>query len=210
MELRSVAESRVEMVELVLPNDANPLGHLLGGKVMHLVDIAAAIAAHRHCRCPVVTASVDRINFLHPVRVGEIIILQASVNHAAHTSMDVGVRVLSEDLDTGDRLHTASAYATFVALAESGRPVAVPQLVLESDEDRRRFREAAVRRAVRLRERADRGERLRDEDVGSRPVNEADRGTSQTGERTRLGNEPGLVNVDMPAPGGRVTEGGRS
>lgn len=171
MEPRSVAESRVEMVELVLPNDANPLGNLLGGKVMHLVDIAAAIAAHRHCRCPVVTASVDRIDFLHPVRVGQIIILQASVNHAAHTSMEVGVRVLSEDLDTGDRLHTASAYATFVALGQSGRPASVPPLVLESDEDRRRFREAGARRAVRLREREERKERLRGEGFGGRPVN---------------------------------------
>jgi acyl-CoA hydrolase len=175
------------MVELVLPNDANPLGNLLGGKVMHLVDIAAAIAAHRHCRCPVVTASVDRIDFLHPVRVGQIIILQASVNHAAHTSMEVGVRVLSEDLDTGDRLHTASAYATFVALAQNGRPATVPQLVLESDEDRRRFHEAEARRAVRLRERAERRERLRGEGSGNRPVN-----------------------ADTPAPEGRATEGGRS
>lgn len=204
MEPRSVAESRVEMVELVLPNDANPLGDLLGGKVMHLVDIAAAIAAHRHCRCPVVTASVDRIDFLHPVRVGQIIILQASVNHAAHTSMEVGVKVLSEDLDTGDRLHTASAYATFVALDQSGRPAMVPPLILETGEDRRRFREAGARRQVRLREREERMERLRRENSGSRPVNESDRGTNQAGERTRL------VNVNKPAPGGRVTEGGRS
>ena len=204
MEPRSVAESRVEMVELVLPNDANPLGHLLGGKVMHLVDIAAAIAAHRHCRCPVVTASVDRIDFLHPVRVGQIIILQASVNHAAHTSMEVGVRVLSEDLDTGERLHTASAYATFVALAQNGLPAMVPPLVSESDEDRRRFREGGARRAVRLREREERRERLRGVGSGGRPRNEADRVTSQAGERARPGN------VDTPAPGGRVTEGGRS
>ncbi len=164
---RSVAESRVELVELVLPNDANPLGNLLGGKVMHLVDIAAAISAHRHCRCPVVTASVDRIDFLHPVRVGQIIILQASVNHAAHTSMEVGVRVLSEDLNSGDRLHTASAYATFVAVDSSGRPVAVPPLVLEGDEDHRRFREAGARREVRLREREERKKRFRSEGSGS-------------------------------------------
>jgi acyl-CoA hydrolase len=175
VEPRPVAESRVEMVELVLPNDANPLGHLLGGKVMHLVDIAAAIAAHRHCRCPVVTASVDRIDFLHPVRVGEIIILQASVNHAAHTSMEVGVRVLSEDLDSGDRLHTASAYATFVALDRSGRPTTVPPLVLESEEDRRRFREAGTRRAARLREREERRERPRDGGSGNRSAREPGR-----------------------------------
>jgi acyl-CoA hydrolase len=187
MEPRPVAESRVEMVELVLPNDANSMGDLLGGKVMHLVDIAAAIAAHRHCRCPVVTASVDRIDFLHPVRVGQIIILQASVNHAAHTSMEVGVKVLSEDLDTGDRLHTASAYATFVALGPGGRPAAVPPLLLESEEDHRRFREAGARRETRQREREERRGRLPDNGPGSGPVN-----------------------ADMPAPGGRVTEGGRS
>jgi acyl-CoA hydrolase len=172
VEPRSVAESRVEMVELVLPNDANPLGNLLGGKVMHLVDMAAAIAAHRHCRCPVVTASVDRIDFLHPVRVGQIIILRASLNHAAHTSMEVGVKVLSEDLQTGDRLHTASAYATFVALDAGGQPAPVPPLLLESDEDRRRFREAGIRRAARLREREERKGRLRSEGSGNRPVNE--------------------------------------
>jgi acyl-CoA hydrolase len=160
---RSVSESRVEMVELVLPNDANPLGNLLGGKVMHLMDIAAAIAAHRHCRRPVVTASMDRVDFIHPVRVGQLIIVQASVNHAAQTSMEVGVKVHSEDLNTGDRLHTASAYATFVALGPSGRPSAVPPLVPETDEDRRRYREAEARRAVRLQEREARTVRLRGE-----------------------------------------------
>ncbi len=140
------------MVELVLPNDANVHGSILGGKVMHLMDMAAAIAAYRHCRRPVVTASMDRVDFHHPVRVGQLIILQASVNHAAHTSMEVGVRVQSEDLNTGDRLHTASAYATFVALGPSGRPTEVPALLLETDEDRRRFAEAEARRAARLRE----------------------------------------------------------
>jgi len=150
---RKVSESRVEMVELVLPNDANPLGSILGGKVMHLMDIAAAIAAHRHCRRAVVTASMDRVDFLHPVRVGQLVIVRASVNHAANTSMEVGIQVQSEDLNSGDRLHTASAYATFVALGPSGRPTTVPPLELETEEDRRRFREAEVRRAARLRER---------------------------------------------------------
>ncbi len=141
------------MVQLVLPNDANPLGNILGGTVMHLMDMAAAIAAHRHCRRPVVTASMDRVDFLHPIRVGQLIILQASVNHAASTSMEVGVKVHSEDLNTGDRLHTASAYATFVALGPSGRPAQVPPLALETEEDRRRFAEAEARRSERLRER---------------------------------------------------------
>lgn len=155
-----MAESRVEMVELVLPNDANPLGDLLGGKVMHLVDIAAAIAAHRHCRRPVVTASVDRIDFLQPVRIGQIIILQASVNHVGRTSMEVGVRVLAEDLGTGERRHTASAYATFVALDPEGGPTEVPPIILQNRDDERRFREGGARRAVRLEEREARRERL--------------------------------------------------
>jgi acyl-CoA hydrolase len=151
------------MVELVLPNDANPLGGILGGKVMHLIDIAAAIAAQRHCRRPVVTVSMDRVDFLHPIRVGQLIILQASVNHAARTSMEVGVKVHSEDPQTGDRLHTASAYATFVALGPSGRPTEVPPLLPGTEEDRRRFREAEARRARRLLEREERDARLRRE-----------------------------------------------
>jgi acyl-CoA hydrolase len=150
------------MVELVLPNDANPHGTILGGKVMHLMDIAAAIAAHRHCRGAVVTASMDRVDFIHPVRIGQLIIVRASVNHAAHTSMEVGVKVHSEDLSTGARLHTASAYATFVALGPGGRPAPVPPLLPETDEDRRRFREAEARRAVRLREREARLARARE------------------------------------------------
>ncbi|MBK8231094.1 MAG: acyl-CoA thioesterase [Candidatus Eisenbacteria bacterium] len=147
------------MVELVLPNDANTLGNILGGKVMHLVDIAAAIAAHRHCRRQVVTASMDRIDFLHPVKVGELIILKASVNFAARTSMEVGVKVMSEDLKTGVQRQTASAYSTFVALDEAGRPVPVPALLPENDEDRRRFAEGEARRRIRLAESQRRRER---------------------------------------------------
>jgi acyl-CoA hydrolase len=147
------------MVELVLPNDANTLGNILGGKVMHLVDIAAAIAAHRHCRRQVVTASMDRIDFLHPVKVGELIILKASVNFAARTSMEVGVKVLSEDLKTGVQRQTASAYSTFVALDEAGRPAPVPPLLPETDEDRRRLAEGEARRRIRLAESQRRRER---------------------------------------------------
>ncbi|MFN8546707.1 MAG: acyl-CoA thioesterase [Candidatus Eisenbacteria bacterium] len=147
------------MVELVLPNDANTLGNILGGKVMHLVDIAAAIAAHRHCRRQVVTASMDRIDFLHPVKVGELIILKASVNFVARTSMEVGVRVLSENLKTGEQRKTASAYSTFVALGEDGRPAAVPGLLLATEEDRRRSAEGAERRRLRMEEIARRRER---------------------------------------------------
>ena len=137
---------------MVLPNDANPLGFALGGRVLHAMDIAAAIAAHRHCGRKVVTASFDRVDFLHPVKVGQVMVVRASVNYVARTSMEVGVKVLAEDLNTGERLHTASAYTTFVALGHDGKPVEVPALEPETDEDRRRSREGEQRRAQRLRE----------------------------------------------------------
>lgn len=144
-------DTAVRMSELVLPNDANPLGNLLGGKVMHLMDVAAAIAATRHARRPVVTVSVDGIEFRHPVKVGHVVHLEARVNHAGTTSMEVGVEVESENPLTGERLHTSSAYLTFVALDDHGRPVAVPPLRVTTAAERKRFAEAAARRAVRLR-----------------------------------------------------------
>lgn len=137
---------------MVLPNDANPLGFALGGRVLHAIDIAAAIAAHRHCGRKVVTASFDRVDFRHPIMVGQVMVLMASVNYVARTSMEVGVKVLAEDLSSGERVATASAYTTFVALDEDGRPEPVPPLILEAEEDRRRFREGEQRRAQRLRE----------------------------------------------------------
>lgn len=149
------------MTELVLPNDANTLGNVLGGKVLHLVDIAAALAAHRHCRRQVVTASMDRVDFLHPVRVGQVMTLRARVNYVARTSMEVGVKVEAENLMTGETRHTASAYATFVALDDLGKPVPVPPLALESEEDRRREAEGRARREHRLGEIARKRERLR-------------------------------------------------
>lgn len=152
LEAKPVSVSRVETLEMVLPNDANPLGFALGGRVLHAMDIAAAIAAHRHCGRKVVTASFDRVDFLHPVRVGQVMVVRASVNFVARTSMEVGVKVLAEDLNSGERLHTASAYTTFVALGTNGRPVEVPPLQVETDEDARRFREGGERRAQRLRE----------------------------------------------------------
>ena len=144
------AASRVEMVEVVLPNDANPLGNILGGRVMHLIDIAAAIAAHRHSNSYVVTASVDYVDFRYPIRVGDLIVLKSSVNRVFHTSMEVGVKVFSENVLTGQRRHTSSAYVTFVAIDENGRPKPVPPLLLRTAEERRRFREAAARRRIRL------------------------------------------------------------
>jgi acyl-CoA hydrolase len=138
------------MVEVVLPHDANVWGTILGGRVMHLVDIAGAIAAHRHCRSGVVTASVDHMDFRNPVRVGELIILKASVNRVFRTSLEVGVKVFSEDVITGERKHTTSAYLTFVAVDETRQPAPAPPLVCETAEDRRRYKQALARRKMRL------------------------------------------------------------
>ena len=147
---KPVSASRTEMTEVVLPQDANVFGNILGGRVMHLVDIAAAITAHRHCRSMAVTASVDHIDFRNPIRVGEVISLKASLNRAFHTSMEIGVKVFSEDILTGERKHTTSAYVTFVALDENRQPKLVPPVICQTHEDRRRFREALVRRKYRL------------------------------------------------------------
>jgi acyl-CoA hydrolase len=147
---KPVSASRTEMTEVVLPQDANVFGNILGGRVMHLVDIAAAITAHRHCRSMAVTASVDHIDFRNPIRVGEVISLKASLNRAFHTSMEIGVKVFSEDVLTGERKHTTSAYVTFVALDENRQPKLVPPVICETREDRRRYREALVRRKYRL------------------------------------------------------------
>jgi acyl-CoA hydrolase len=151
---RSVADSRTEMTEMVLPQEANLLGNILGGRVMHFIDIAGAIAAHRHCHSQVVTASVDHLDFLNPVRVGELIVLEAQVNRAFHTSLEVGVEVFSENFSKGDRKHTTTAFLTFVALDEIGNPSAVPPLIVSSGEERRRYREAGERRKARLAMRA--------------------------------------------------------
>lgn len=143
---RPVSASKVEMTEIVFPNDANPLGNAMGGRVMHWVDICAAVAAGRHARTPVVTASVDQIDFLRPVPVGGVLVLLASVNYAHRTSMEVGVKVFCEDRRSGERLHVVSAYLTFVSLAtDSGRPTPVPTIVAETPDETRRY-EAAVRR----------------------------------------------------------------
>lgn len=147
---KPIDQSRTEMVEVVLPNDGNVLGNILGGRVMHLIDIAAAIAAHRHSSRHVVTASVDYLDFRSPIRVGELIILKSSVNRVFRTSMEVGVKVFSENVLSGERKHTSSAYLTFVAIDERGRPCVAPPLILETDEDRRRHREASERREIRL------------------------------------------------------------
>jgi acyl-CoA hydrolase len=146
----SVRHSQVEMTELVLPNDTNQLGNLLGGRLMHLMDIAMAIAAARHSGLVCVTASVDEINFLHPIRLGQVVILRASVNRVFRTSMEVGVKVFCEDLKSGKRTHTNSAYMTFVGLNAEGRPTPSPQVLHETEEERRRFDQALERRNHRL------------------------------------------------------------
>lgn len=147
---KPVSASRSEMTEVVLPQDANPLGNILGGRVMHLMDIAAAIAAHRHSNSYVVTASVDYVDFRNPIRVGELIVLKSSVNRVFNTSMEVGVKIFSENTLTGERKHTTSAYVTFVAIDENRQPHMVPPLILKTAEDRRRHREAGDRREIRL------------------------------------------------------------
>ncbi|MGD0693857.1 MAG: acyl-CoA thioesterase [Terriglobia bacterium] len=147
---RTVAESQVEMVEVVLPNDTNPLGNVLGGRVMHLIDMAGAVAAHRHSRSLVVTASVDYLDFAHPIRVGELIILRACVTRVFRTSIEVEVNVYLEDYKTGKQKQTSSAFVTYVALDDEGKPRAVPPLIVRTAEEKRRYREALVRRRRRL------------------------------------------------------------
>jgi len=143
------------MVQVVLPNDANPLGHILGGTVMHLIDIAGAIAAHRHTRRPLVTAAVDGLQFLHPILVGDLIILRARVTAAFRTSLEVEVDVFSEETLTGRRRRTSRAYLTFATAPRNGRRVRVPPLRLQTLEERAGAAAAQVRRAERLGKRAE-------------------------------------------------------
>jgi acyl-CoA hydrolase len=150
MEGKPVRESVSEYSEVALPNDANALGNVLGGKVMHLVDLAAAMAAIRHARRPAVTAAVDSLRFLHPVHIGELIILRSSVNRVFRTSMEIGVKAETENLLTGKRLQTCSAYLTFVAIDQYGEATPVPPVIPETEEEKRRYREAGERREYRL------------------------------------------------------------
>ena len=146
---RPVRDSQSEMAELVLPNDANPLGALLGGRLMHWIDLAGAMAAHRHSRSYAVTASVDHIDFLVPVRVGDLVILRSSVNRVFHTSMEVGVKVFVENYIADTSQHAASAHLTFVAVDAEGNHLRVPPVIPETDEQRRRYEDAGRRREIR-------------------------------------------------------------
>jgi acyl-CoA hydrolase len=146
---RAVRDSQSEMTEIVLPNDANPLGSLLGGRLMHWIDMAGALAAHRHSRSYVVTASIDHMDFLVPVRVGDLVVLRSSVNRVFHTSMEVGVKVWVESYLHDECQHVSSAYLTFVAVDASGKHLPVPVVVPESDEQKRRYNDAGARREIR-------------------------------------------------------------
>jgi acyl-CoA hydrolase len=143
-------DSIVEMTEVVLPNDANNLGTMFGGKVMQLMDIAGAIAARRHTRRMVVTAAVDSLAFHSPIRVGDLVVLKASVNRAFKTSLEVGVKVFSENTLNTKIEHTATAYITYVAGYEAGKPTRIPSVIPETADEKRRYDEAALRREARL------------------------------------------------------------
>jgi acyl-CoA hydrolase len=151
---RPVRESVSEMVEIVLPNDANPLNALLGGRLMHWIDLAGAMAAHRHSRTYVVTASVDHMDFLVPVRVGDFVILRSSVNRVFHTSMEVGVKAWVENYRSQENRHVSSAYLTFVAIDAAGNKIAVPPVVPETEDEKRRYEGATRRREIRRAESA--------------------------------------------------------
>ena len=151
MQGKRVSESSVIMVRQMSPPDANSAGNVHGGVIMKLIDEAGGIVAFRHARTNLVTASVDRIDFLHPVYIGDIVTLKAGLNLVSRTSMEVGVRVESENPLTGEIRQTASAFLTYVALDETGRPAEVAPLILETDEEKRRNRDAQTRRETRLR-----------------------------------------------------------
>ncbi len=144
------SQSAIIMTEMVLPPDANALGTIFGGKIMSWIDIAAAMAAQRHARNIVVTASIDALNFVSPVKVGEVVHIRASVNYAGRTSMEVGVRVDAESLISGGFHHTATAYLTFVAIDENGRPKAVPPVLARTEAEKRRYKAAEKRREARI------------------------------------------------------------
>src|SRR4051794_39350718 len=152
---KPAADSATEMVQVALPNDANPLGFILGGTVMHLIDIAGAIACHRHTRTLLVTAAVDDLQFLHPIKVGDMIILKARVTCAFTTSLEVQVDVFSEETLTGRRQMTSTAFLTFVAIDRAGGKVPIPPLMVETDDERRICDEAHRRREARLRKKSE-------------------------------------------------------
>jgi acyl-CoA hydrolase len=156
--VRTVKSTQSEKTELVLPNDTNTLGNLLGGQLMHFIDLTAAMAAYRHARTNVVTAAMDHIDFIRPVHLGDLVTLKSSVNRAFTSSMEVGVKVWAENTRSGDVVHVASAYLVFVAVDEQGRPQKIPLLQPETPDEFRRYEDALRRREHRERESARRKE----------------------------------------------------
>jgi len=154
---KRVSESSVIMAHQMLPQDANPMGNVHGGVIMKHIDTAGGVVAMRHCRGNAVTASIDRLDFLGPCYVGELLLVYASVNYAGRTSMEVGVRVEAENIITGEVRHAASAYLTYVALDRAGRPTQIPSLMLETEDQKRRHAEAEQRRRIRLGQVCDQG-----------------------------------------------------
>ncbi len=150
MKAKRWQDSASETVQVVLPNDSNPLGFILGGTVMHLIDITGAIACHRHTNTLALTAGVDSLDFIHPIRVGDLIILKSRVTCAFKTSLEVEVEVFSETIQTGERKLTSKAYLTFVSLDKNGKPTEVPPLIVDTPEDEQRCRDAHARRNERL------------------------------------------------------------
>ena len=154
MKAKRWQDSAAETVQVVLPNDANPLGFILGGTVMHLIDITGAVACHRHTNTLALTAGVDSLDFIHPIKVGDLIILKSRVTCVFKTSLEVEVEVFSEAIQTGERKLTSKAYLTFVSLDQGGKPKEVPPLIVETPEDEQRCRDAQARRAERLKRRS--------------------------------------------------------
>jgi uncharacterized protein (TIGR00369 family) len=152
MDAKRVRDSSVIMAQMMNPQDANPTGNVHGGVVVKIIDEAASVVAARHARSNVVTASIDRIDFHHPIFVGDLLFFKASLNLVGRTSMEIGVRVEAENLLTGNVRRAVSAYLTYVALDDKGQPKEVPKLILETEDDKRRNREAASRRQIRLAE----------------------------------------------------------
>jgi len=150
LEAKTVSQSMVEIAQVMMPEHANPAGNVHGGNLLKLVDQAGAIVAARHTHSNIVTASVDRFDFISPAYIGNLIIVKASMNYVSKTSMEVGVRVEAECLRTGTHTHVGSAYLTFVALGKNDKPTQAPKLILETEDDKRRFEDAKKRREIRL------------------------------------------------------------
>ncbi len=147
---KKVADSVAHMTQIVLPNDTNILGNLLGGTLMHWIDLTGAIVANRHCRSPIVTASMERIDFLNPIPLGHLVILKGSLQYTGRTSMEVRVAVLSENTLTGEQSEASNAVLTYVAVDRQGKPVPVPKLILLNDTEKQLYQEAETRKKQRL------------------------------------------------------------